>query len=435
MQLIHDADPDGLEARLEAQLSACLDKGGERPIAVGLSGGSDSHALLRLACMWAAKHGRRILALTVDHRLNPKSADWTRQAAAMARDAGADWQGLAWENASGGTAIQERARMARHALLAEAARQAGASILMLGHTADDVAENELMRAQGTSVGRLRPMSPSPVWPQGRGVTLFRPLLNERRQVLRDWLTAQGQDWIDDPANQDSRYARVRARQQIAGKIAPPTLQKSVVFADPGERADAGVFHFDRGELAASAHGVSVALLCASGHDVPPRSDRLGTLMAALGDGEDRTMILSGTRIEMTGGRVLMFREAGEQKRARLGATVLENGHSMVWDNRFEVTAREDGWEILAGAGNLSKLSDDDRKSLSAMPPAARLSWPVLHKPLTDHYVLANDRVELRGLCGRRYRATALCLADETPQEGALFDLWHGETGSTALFSR
>ena len=37
----------------------------------------------------------------------------------------------------------------------------------------------------------------------------------RRQALRDWLTGQGERWIDDPSNADTRYTRVRIRQHLA----------------------------------------------------------------------------------------------------------------------------------------------------------------------------------------------------------------------------
>ena len=48
----------------------------------------------------------------------------------------------------------------------------------MAHTGDDIAESDWMRDQGATLGDLRDWSPSPVWPQGRGVMLLRPLLTE-----------------------------------------------------------------------------------------------------------------------------------------------------------------------------------------------------------------------------------------------------------------
>jgi len=66
------------------------------PLAVALSGGGDSLALLLLAKAWADDHGRRIVVLTVDHGLNPDSADWTARCARTAGRLGLDFRALAW---------------------------------------------------------------------------------------------------------------------------------------------------------------------------------------------------------------------------------------------------------------------------------------------------------------------------------------------------
>jgi tRNA(Ile)-lysidine synthase len=89
---------------------------------------------------------------------------------------------------------------------------------LLGHTADDLAEAAAMRAEGSSVSDPRYWSPSPVWPEGRGVMLLRPLLGERRAALRAWLSGRGETWLDDPANDDPRSARARARRAGASLV-------------------------------------------------------------------------------------------------------------------------------------------------------------------------------------------------------------------------
>ena len=435
MQLIPDATTDGLRARVFARLSARLDGPPDRPIAIGLSGGGDSHALLVLACEWARATGRKVLALTVDHRLNPQSEHWTQSAGEMARALGANWQALSWADARAGTAVQERARMARHALLAEAAREAGAGILLLGHTANDAAENQWMRDDGTPVGQLRELLPSPVWPQGRGITLLRPLLAEKREQLRQFLRQCGLGWIDDPANADLRYSRIRARQAVGAPVANEASRVEIMTPDPGPLADVGVLTFPRETLrVGAARTVSAALLCASGTSVPPRGDRLEALMDRIASKQDAVSVLCGARVEMDAQSVHVFREAGEQRRSGLLPLILPKGVTTVWDGRFAFTSSHEGWTVMSAGGNLSRLSRQDRQKLSVLPAAARASLPILHNSRTEQYVLQSPEVAVSGLCGRRYRATVMCLADETTQEDALFDLWHGETGPTVLFS-
>ena len=97
------------------------------PLAVGFSGGGDSLALLILTLDWARAHGRAVLSLTVDHRLNPASTAWTAAAVARARALGTDARALAWIGDKPSAGLPAAARAARHALLADAARMAAAS--------------------------------------------------------------------------------------------------------------------------------------------------------------------------------------------------------------------------------------------------------------------------------------------------------------------
>ena len=143
------------------------------------------------------------MALCVDHQLQGASGDWTRFAAGAAASQGAQFRALAWTGDKPRTGLPAAARAARHALIAEAARNAGAGVALFAHTRDDVAEAALMRAEGTSLGRLRAWAPSPAWPQGRGVFVLRPLLEVARSELRELLRARGLGWIEDPAGAEA----------------------------------------------------------------------------------------------------------------------------------------------------------------------------------------------------------------------------------------
>lgn len=184
------------------------------PLALAVSGGSDSTALLHLAHDWAAKTGRVLICLTVDHGLRPESSAEAAQVAALCQHLGIAHRTLNWD---AGRAVQADARRARHALLAAAARKVGARRIALGHTRDDQLETLLLRArQGSGwfgLGGMDRVSVSPAWPEGRGLSLIRPLLSECRQSLRDHLRERGIGWIEDPSNRASQYERVRVRER------------------------------------------------------------------------------------------------------------------------------------------------------------------------------------------------------------------------------
>jgi tRNA(Ile)-lysidine synthase len=339
----------GLEDAVGSVLDRRLLPDSPRPVAVALSGGGDSLALLLAAAGWTRRVGRTLIVLTVDHRLRPESAGWTRTCAATARRLGLAFRALAWTADKPTTGLPAAARTARHALLADAAREAGARVILMGHTADDGLEARLMRQDGSSTSEPRAWSPSPAWPQGRGLFLLRPLLQVRRAEIRDWLTARGEPWIDDPANEDASYARPRARLALSRGATPPAARagasaKALALAC---RSDAGgAFEIARSDLRgaspeALARFVSAVCLCAAGTDRPPARDRVERLAARLIETPAFVATLAGARIEAEAAQVRFLREAGEAARGGLAPLSLGAGQIGVWDGRFEVTADGD----------------------------------------------------------------------------------------------
>lgn len=186
------------------------------PVALAVSGGSDSLSLLLLATRWAARRGRKLVVLSVDHGLRPEAGEEARSVVRRAAALGHRGDVLRWAPDRKG---QDAARTARHRLLAEAARAHGASLLLLGHTASDVEETLLMRlARPTRLAAAvgpQPVSVSPVWPEGHGLLVGRPLIGCKREELRSFLVDADEDWIDDPSNVSDAYERGRVRRRLA----------------------------------------------------------------------------------------------------------------------------------------------------------------------------------------------------------------------------
>lgn len=188
-------------------------------LGVAVSGGSDSLALLVLAAEYAAEQGASCFAVTVDHGLRPEAASEARHVRKTCDALGVQHAILKWKRAAEGAVSQDEARQARHRLMAAWAGRVGVKQLALGHTRDDRLETFLMRArQGSGwhgLAGLMPNGCSPVWPEGRELSLVRPLLAFGREELREELRARGIAWIDDPSNEASRFERVRMRRLLA----------------------------------------------------------------------------------------------------------------------------------------------------------------------------------------------------------------------------
>lgn len=185
----------------------------ENPIALAVSGGSDSLAMLLLADEWAKRLGRKLLVLTVDHRLRPEAVGEAEQVARTCKSLGHSHETLIWQTPR---TSQNAARQARYELLAGAAKAHGAHCILTGHTFDDVVETAIIRrrhgVRDARVAGPTMAAPVPVWPEGRDTALLRPLIRTRRDDLRIFLRSRGEDWVEDPSNQKSQYERVRVRQ-------------------------------------------------------------------------------------------------------------------------------------------------------------------------------------------------------------------------------
>jgi tRNA(Ile)-lysidine synthase len=365
---------------------------------VGLSGGGDSLALTLIADAWAREVGRELIVLTVDHGLQADSAAWTRACAAIAVRLGRPFRALAWTGDKPKAGLPAAARLARHRLLADAAREAGARVILLAHTADDVAEARAMRAAGATTPDPRVWSPSPVWPEGRGLFLLRPLLAARRAELRQWLMARGEAWIDDPANTDLRYARSRARLAGAGPAPPVEAEPPLALAELAVE-HAGVVSIPRAAFQAAPAGdahrlVALAAVCAGGGERLPASARIARAADGLRAEAPFVATLAGARIEADATTIRIFREPGEAARGGL-APLRPPG---VWDGRFEIA---DGHEIRRLAGLTRRLPPAQHETVRGLPPAARGALPA--------HVDDDGAVTLGGLeslVGERLRAAA-----------------------------
>ena len=183
-----------------------------KALGVAVSGGGDSLALMHLASLWAARQGCALHIASVDHGLRPEAAQECALVARHAAGLGAPHDILPWAWDGRGN-LQDRARHARQDLLRNWAQTRGVSHIALGHTRDDQAETLLMRLQrGSGVDGLAGMAPAR--PDGP-VTWLRPLLDIRREALRDHLRRMGWDWAEDASNLDPAYERVRTRQAIS----------------------------------------------------------------------------------------------------------------------------------------------------------------------------------------------------------------------------
>jgi tRNA(Ile)-lysidine synthase len=198
-------EPIGLDEA--SGLMAPLARAGHLVLAV--SGGPDSVALMVLAAA-ALLPKVRLSVATVDHGLRSESADEAEQVARWAGNLGLPHETLPWTGPKPRSRLQERAREARYALIADHAVRIGASHVVTAHHADDQAETVLFRLiRGSGPAGLAAMRPES--PLG-SLVLARPLLGVPKARLVATLQASGHPFVTDPSNADPAFSRARLRR-------------------------------------------------------------------------------------------------------------------------------------------------------------------------------------------------------------------------------
>ena len=282
------------------------------PVVVGCSGGADSTALLALAVDAALAP----VAVHVDHGLRSGSAHEADLVAAVAERLGAEFRSVRVTIAPGPN-LEARARDARYDALEQARLAAGASTVLVGHTADDQAETVLLNVlRGAATTGLAGM------PATRD-RIARPLLGWRRADTRALCEARGLPVLDDPMNHDGTFRRVAIRhevmpllERIAGRDLTPVLARQAallreetefldalaVAAWPGPDGCA-----DTAALRALPPVLARRALRNWLGAPPPSADELGRVLAVV-EGRARAVELAGGRaVRRTRGVLVLTR--------------------------------------------------------------------------------------------------------------------------------
>ncbi len=179
-------------------------------VVVGVSGGSDSVALLRLLVAARAELGVAPVVAHIHHHLRGEEADADRSFCEhLAASLGVPFALRHMDpRPPRGCSPEAWWRQERYRLLEEVRQTVDGAAVATAHTRDDQAETVLLKV-------LRGAGPRGVagvrWRVG---AVVRPLLDFRREELRGWLAALAQGWREDASNTQERRPRAVVRQDL-----------------------------------------------------------------------------------------------------------------------------------------------------------------------------------------------------------------------------
>jgi tRNA(Ile)-lysidine synthase len=226
-----------------------------------------------------------------------------------------------------------------------------------------------------------------------GVRLLRPLLAVPRGRLAATLRGWGQDWIDDPSNENIAHTRVRLRRllpslagagmspaELSGTAAGLARERAAMdevvaalLASAAEPDPAGYLWLDPAALPGAPaevgqRALARCLMTIGGNSYPPRSERLIRLHRQIAGGKlGQGATLAGCQIQARDGRLLIFRELAAVEQA----VSIESGVECAWDRRFSVIlAKKPG---KTGRFLVSALGVEGYRRVLAVRPDLRTS--------------------------------------------------------------
>jgi tRNA(Ile)-lysidine synthase len=213
--------PHPAVAQVRLGVRRCLARAGLEAgdlVLAACSGGADSLALAAAVAFEAPRLGLAAGGVTVDHGLQPGSAEQAGKVVKVLAAMGLDPvrslrvtvapPGAAGARGADYPGPEAAARAARYRALDGAAAATGAAAILLGHTRDDQAETVLLGlARGSGARSLAGMAE-------RNGPFLRPLLDVSRAQTRAACAAQNLEPWDDPQNADPAFARARVRHRL-----------------------------------------------------------------------------------------------------------------------------------------------------------------------------------------------------------------------------
>lgn len=194
-------------------------------VLVGVSGGPDSMALLYLLMEIRNEYGIVLKAAHLNHGFRKEAADEAKfvrkTAASLGLPVVISSINVPAIKETDGISAQEAARKARYAFFAEAAEEAGASMVALAHTADDQAETVLMRLLRGSgplglsgIPPVRKISSQESGGRRQEPIIIRPLIDCSRKEIEKYISERNIPFVTDSSNLKMDYMRNRVRMEL-----------------------------------------------------------------------------------------------------------------------------------------------------------------------------------------------------------------------------
>jgi tRNA(Ile)-lysidine synthase len=329
-------------------------------IAVAVSGGADSLALMILTNKWLKQiGGGNLTAITVNHNLRDNSLQEALEVGSICQQLNIKHIILEWQHEKIVSNIQAKAREARYELLTTYCRRHDILHLFTGHQLEDAVENffiKLSRASG--IFGLIQSNTSFI----NNVRICKPILNLTKSECYEVLKNASINCIEDPSNTKRNYFRNDIRLNLQSfftlnSISPSVFQKRIAesqkslcynasltqdavisaMCDSTTIYPAGFVKINLNQLSLYDHDVqhyllTYLLIISSGNQTPPRSEQIKKLLNEIYLQNFKAITLNKCIIDIGKDYLIIYKEPSS-----ISTVNTEFVDSYFWDNRFRLS--------------------------------------------------------------------------------------------------
>lgn len=347
-----------LYEKFEYNINNLIGNFGLSKIAIAVSGGSDSVALLYLANIWAEKNNIELSVISVDHNLREQSKQETHYIQNISNSLNRKHYSLSFDHQNNFSNLQERAREGRYDLMTNLCLELDILVLLTAHHEDDYVENFCLRLERNS-GIFGLSSSNINW--YNNIQIIRPLYNIPKSELVEYLVSHNIKWFEDESNSSNKYRRNIIRQKLAkgedyikadiilqqlkindlldNKFKPELISaiaEAVKIFEYGF-AFLDLVKFDKFSNEVKVQIINFLLIIISGQSRAARFYSVEPILKLITQDANFKNTLHGCVINRIQNELLIYREFGK----KLPESKILLDKSVIWDNRFCITRNQE----------------------------------------------------------------------------------------------
>ncbi|BBJ31111.1 tRNA(Ile)-lysidine synthase [Rickettsia asiatica] len=347
-----------LYEKFEYNINNLIGNFGLSKIAVAVSGGSDSVALLYLANIWAEKNNIELFVISVDHNLRAQSKQETHYIQNISNSLNRKHYSLSFDHQNNFSNLQERAREGRYDLMTNLCLELDILVLLTAHHEDDYVENFCLRLERNS-GIFGLSSSNINW--YNNIQIIRPLYNILKSELVEYLVNHNIKWFEDESNLSDKYKRNLIRQKLAkeedyikaaiisqqlktnklieNEFKPELISAIVEAVKIFEYGFAflDLVKFDKLSNEVKVQIINFLLIMISGQSRVARFYSVEPILKLITQEVNFKNTLHGCVIKRIQNELLIYREFGK----KLPESKILLDKSIIWDNRFCITRNQE----------------------------------------------------------------------------------------------